>query len=95
MNDCDEGLRLDRLRREIDGLDLDILQLLSRRMSLVEEIASLKRRTGMEVQDPAREENIFRRLIREARAPLSAEAVARIFGEILKVSRELQSRCSE
>lgn len=96
MNDRYEGtLRLDPLRREIDELDLKILELLHRRMALVEQIASLKRQAGVEVQDGAREEAIFRRLAREARAPLSPQAVERIFGEILEVSRELQSRWSE
>jgi len=96
MNDRYEGtLRLDPLRREIDELDLKILELLHRRMALVEQIASLKRQAGVEVQDAAREEAIFRRLAREARAPLSPQAVERIFGEILEVSRELQSRWSE
>ncbi len=96
MNDRHEGtLRLDPLRREIDELDLRILELLHRRMALVEQIASLKRQAGVEVQDAAREEAIFRRLAQEARAPLSPQAVERIFGEILEVSRELQSRWSE
>ena len=95
MNDRHEGtLRLDSLRREIDELDLEILELLQRRMALVEQIAFLKRQAGVEVQDAAREEAIFRRLAREARTPLSPQAVERIFGEILKVSRELQSRWS-
>ena len=96
MNDRHEGtLRLDSLRREIDKLDLEILELLQRRMALVEQIAFLKRQAGVEVQDAAREEAIFRRLAREARTPLLPEAVERIFGEILKVSRELQSRWSD
>jgi chorismate mutase len=96
MNDRHEGtLRLDSLRREIDKLDLEILELLQRRMALVEQIAFLKRQAGVEVQDAAREEAIFRRLAQGARTPLSPEAVERIFGEILKVSRELQSRWSD
>jgi monofunctional chorismate mutase len=96
MNDRHEGTPpLDRLRREIDELDLDILELLHRRMGLVEQIASLKRQAGLEVHDAAREEAIFGSLVREARAPLTPQAVERIFGEILKVSRELQSRWSE
>ena len=96
MNDRHKGTPpLDRLRREIDELDLEILELLHRRMALVEQIASLKRQAGVEVQDAAREEAIFRRLACEARAPLSPQAVERIFGEILRVSRELQSRRSE
>jgi monofunctional chorismate mutase len=96
MNDRHEGtLRLDSLRREIDQLDLEILELLQRRMALVGQIASLKRQAGVEVQDAAREEAIFQRLARQARTPLSPQAVERIFGEILKVSRELQSRWSD
>jgi chorismate mutase len=96
MTDRHKGtLRLDSLRREIDKLDLEILELLQRRMALVEQIALLKRRVGVEVQDAAREEAIFRRLAQEARTPLSPDAVERIFGEILKVSRELQFRWSD
>jgi len=96
MNDRHEGtLRLDSFRREIDKLDLEILELLHRRMALVEQIAFLKRQVGVEVHDAAREEAIFRRLAREARTPLSPQAVERIFGEILTVSRELQSRWSD
>jgi monofunctional chorismate mutase len=93
MNDRhEETQRLDSLRREIDQLDLEIVELLQRRMTLVEQIAFLKRQAGVNVKDTAREEAIFRRLARKVRTPLSPQAVKRIFGEILEVSRELQSR---
>jgi chorismate mutase-like protein len=83
---------LDRLRRKIDELDLQILRLLNERMAIVKRIAALKQRAGIEVQDHAREEAIFRRLEEQNRGPLSWEAVEGIFREIIEASRAIQAR---
>ncbi len=92
QNRDDGKLNLDNLRRQIDELDLQILRLLNERMAIVERIAGLKRRAGIEVQDHAREEAILGRLEEENRGPLSREAVEGIFREIIEVSRAIQSR---
>jgi chorismate mutase-like protein len=92
-HDYDDGKpNLDDLRRQIDELDLKILRLLNERMAIVERIAAFKQGAGIEVQDNAREEVIFRRLEEENRGPLSREAVERIFREIIGFSRAIQSR---
>ncbi|MGE5312088.1 MAG: chorismate mutase, partial [Nitrospirota bacterium] len=75
MNDRhEEALPLDSLRGEIDQVDLEIVELLQRRMALVEQIASLKRQAGVNVQDTAREEAILGRVTRKVRTPLSPQA---------------------
>jgi chorismate mutase len=92
MNDINqESSELQRLRREIDDLDDEILRLLNQRMLLVQEIAALKNQTGKDPLDLTREQAIFRRLAQENRGPLVWGAIKKIFGEILAASRDIQS----
>jgi chorismate mutase len=57
---------LDELRAEIDTLDENILQLLSRRFSVVTEIGIVKHEQKVEILDNNREAKIYKRLKRLA-----------------------------
>ena len=50
---------LERVRAEIDAIDRDLAALVVRRLEAVREIAEAKRRTGLAVCDPTREEAIL------------------------------------
>ena len=58
---------LRRSRQKIDGIDRDILDLISSRMSLAREIAEAKGVLGMEILDPERELQIIERTRKIAR----------------------------
>jgi chorismate mutase/prephenate dehydratase len=83
---------IDAIRRRIDDLDNELLELLSRRAEGVREIGQLKEQNGAVVFDPARERQILDRLSSLNRGPLSDEAIAEIFGAIFAVHRLLEKR---
>jgi len=58
---------LKRSRQKIDGIDRDILDLISSRISLAREIAEAKGVLGMEILDPERELQIIERTRKIAR----------------------------
>ena len=56
-------MTLDELRKEIDGVDTELLQLFARRMHLVEEIGLHKKSEGLPVFQPGREKEILTRTV--------------------------------
>jgi chorismate mutase/prephenate dehydrogenase len=87
-----KGRPIEALRAEIDELDGELLELLSRRMSLVAEVAAEKRTRRMKVKDVERERTILldRRVLAE-RLGLSADIVESLFRLILWASRDHQA----
>jgi chorismate mutase/prephenate dehydrogenase len=81
------------LRGQIDSLDREILQLLSRRMGVVAELASHKRKRGLRVRDPERERQILDDRRRHAeRLGLSADVVESVYRLIMWASRDYQAQ---
>ena len=83
---------LDDLRRDIDEVDREILQLLARRMQLVLQVGEFKRKHHLAVYDPERERRMLERLASNSPAPLSAESAKRIFERLIDESRSLEQR---
>ncbi|MBZ0122223.1 MAG: chorismate mutase, partial [Sandaracinaceae bacterium] len=80
------------LRALIDAIDRDILQLLSRRMALVAELAENKRTHGRRIRDFAREREILDdRTKRAERLGLSPGVVESIWRMVLWASRDRQA----
>ncbi len=72
--DC--GTILEGLRREIDSLDTELLELLAKRMSIAREIGQLKRQRGMAVVQPDRYRALIERRLAECpRLELNADFV--------------------
>ncbi|MEW6271232.1 MAG: prephenate dehydratase [Thermodesulfobacteriota bacterium] len=89
--------RLAELRARLDALDADILAVLGERYRVVEEIVRVKQQSGDGVYVPARERAQIERLLRlneASGAPLRADALRAIFGEILSASRAMQGTLS-
>lgn len=78
------------LREHIDRIDAQILTLLNRRARLAARIGRSKRQDGTRVYVPERERQIFARLGKLNRGPLSNEAVRAIYREIISASRALE-----
>ena len=79
---------IDKLRREIDALDGELLQLLQRRARLAQRIGRLK--GGAPAYRPERESGILRRVAAQAGEPLAAAAATRVFREIISACRGLE-----
>ena len=84
------GDRLADCRREIDAVDVRILELLNQRTRVVEEIGRIKRSLAMPIYEPRREDQVFRNVTDNNQGPLPADAVKRIFERIIDEMRRVQ-----
>lgn len=82
--------QLKTLRDEIDAIDDEVLQLVSRRAALARAIGELKD-DGV-IYRPEREAQVLRRLTEHNPGPLSTEAVAHIFRGIMSNCRALEQK---
>lgn len=73
---------LEELRRRIDGIDNNLLELLVDRLNIVEQVAALKAE-GIATYVPAREAAIIRRLVARAGDKLPAGMIVRLWRELL------------
>jgi chorismate mutase/prephenate dehydratase len=85
--------KLRQFRKEIDLLDNRIVDLLNRRMKLVEQVGTLKAQNGNRVYDRTREKEILARLCSKKSAKLGEEDLRLIYKKILAVSRQHQRKC--
>lgn len=85
-------MSLNQLRKQIDAIDLKLLRLLNCRATLAVRIGRLKRKEGLPVFDSQREEALLRRLVSKNRGPLPKASTRKIFHEILRLSRWLQTQ---
>lgn len=90
-----ERQRMETLRREIDELDLEILELLNRRASCALDIGNAKRKHGWSIYDAERESQIVKRVLESNQGPLEAAAIRRLFERILDESRRLERIANE
>lgn len=83
---------LQRCRSEIDALNALLLDLVEARGRLVETIADVKRRHGIRIHDPDREDSMLAAVLARASGPFSHDQIERVFRCVFEVSRELASR---
>ncbi len=85
-----ESDALQKLRKEIDKIDEDILELLNKRASLALKIGEVKRKRGLLFYDPVREKEVIKKLINLNKGPFSDEIIKSLFREILSATLALQ-----
>lgn len=77
-------------RERIDAVDVQLLELLNQRTSIVEEIGRIKQALALPIYEPRREDQVFANVLRNNRGPLTAEAVKRLFERIIDEMRNVQ-----
>jgi chorismate mutase-like protein len=77
-------------RARIDAVDLRLLELLSERTAIVEEIGRIKHEARLPVYEPRREDQVFANVIGHNRGPLPDDALRRIFERIIDEMRKVQ-----
>ena len=77
-------------RDKIDEIDRELVELLNRRAEVVLEIALIKKRLGLPIYEPRREDEIFRNIAAVNHGPLGLSALRRIFERIIDESRSIQ-----
>ena len=81
-----------KLRRHIDEIDDQILELINQRLQAASRIGEIKNRSGTGVVDTKRESWIYQRLSSLNKGPLKETALHRIFETIIAAGREVQSK---
>jgi chorismate mutase len=77
-------------RARIDALDRKIVDLLNERTNMAEQIGQAKLVLGSPVQEPRREENVFRNVTVHNHGPMPDDALRRIYECIMTEMRALQ-----
>lgn len=81
---------LNQLRDRIDAVDAELVRLFEERMSISEEIASAKARTGREVYDGKREEEKISAVRALAHSEADKRDVEELFRKLMALSRRRQ-----
>jgi chorismate mutase/prephenate dehydratase len=81
---------LDSLRKQIDAVDLEIIERLNARVRLAGEVGRAKQKQGAQTYVPSREEAVFDRLMTANPGPLTPAALKAIYREIISASLALQ-----
>jgi chorismate mutase / prephenate dehydratase len=81
------------VRREISDLDRSLVEIVNKRLKLVQKLWRYKDEQGIEHVDPAREEWMLQYLQRANRGPLSQAGLAQLYHELLELTKqEVQAR---
>ncbi len=86
--------KLKPLREQIDAIDTQILDLLSQRARIAQEVGHLKAETNAPVFRPEREAQVLRSVAQRNGGPLAPADVQTIFREIMSACRALEKRVS-
>ncbi len=85
-------MSIEDLRQQIDAIDTQLLDLLSNRAKLAQEVGKNKVRTSSaQFFAPERERQIFERLRERNQGPLSDASIQAIYTEIISASRALEA----
>ncbi len=83
-------MNLDDIRNQIDAIDRELLDSLSKRADLVHEVGVIKKRDGLQIYAPEREEALLRRLMEMNRGRLPEKSLRAIFSEIMSAALALE-----
>jgi chorismate mutase/prephenate dehydratase len=82
---------LEALRRRIDELDAQLVQLLNERARVVVEVGRHKRATGnLQIYSPDREHQVLQNIARMNRGPLKSETLIAVYKELMSGSFALE-----
>lgn len=84
--------KMKKLRKRIDKIDNNILRFLNERAKITLEIGSLKSRRAAPEFSPAREAEVYRRLLELNRGPLLNHSIKAVYREIMSGALALQKK---
>jgi chorismate mutase-like protein len=88
-------MNIEECRKRIDQVDEQLVRLLSVRAQLAIEIGRTKTEAGIQLYDPAREEEVARRVLEVNPGVLDSDALSRLFREIVGESRRAAEQASQ
>ncbi len=81
---------IDELRQRIDSIDDELLRLFNERARLAVQIGQIKKTQGLPIYIPSREAQVLGRVQRDNPGPLSPEAVARLYQQLMEEAKRLE-----
>jgi chorismate mutase len=95
MTDAETQEKVRELRERVDEVDRELIESLSERARIVQEIMALKARAGAAVYDPRREEEILQSVVDRNPGPIYDSSMRDIFELILHRIRDLEIQRGE
>jgi chorismate mutase/prephenate dehydratase len=81
---------LDDIRKTIDEIDNQLLDLLSRRADAVHEVGEIKKKEGLQIYAPEREDALLKSLAAKNRGRLPEKSIRAIYREIMSAALALE-----
>lgn len=81
---------LEDIRKKIDSLDSELLRLLNERADLVHEVGEIKKKDGLEIYAPEREEQLLQSLVAKSEGRLPEKSIRAIYREIMSAALALE-----
>ena len=79
------------IRKQIDGIDKEIIKLLSKRMKLAIKLGKFKKKEGLPILDKKREQEMLKKLEKQAKkVGLDPKSIGKLYKEIFRESRRAQ-----
>ena len=88
----DSTKKINSLRKNIDELDDQMIDLVVQRLAIAKEIGDIKETNGIEVIDPYRESQIINRITEKLAGTLEKKDITAIFEPIYSISKRLQKK---
>jgi 3-deoxy-7-phosphoheptulonate synthase/chorismate mutase len=95
MTDAETREKVRELRERVDEVDRELIEALSERARIVQEIMALKSEAGAPVYDPRREEEILQKVVEINSGPIYDSSMRDIFELILHRIRDLEIQRGE
>ncbi|MEM9282780.1 MAG: prephenate dehydratase [Verrucomicrobiota bacterium] len=84
-------MSLEDLRKKIDKIDTELIRLLNERADVVHEVGVIKKRDGLEIYAPDREEKLLRSVVKKSGdGRLPEESIRAIYREIMSAALALE-----
>lgn len=80
---------ISELRKQLDQVNLKLLELINQRAELVQQIGKIKQKQGIKRFDPVREREMLDHILSYHKGPFVPSTIEHIFKEIFKASLEL------
>lgn len=84
--------KLEAARRKIDAIDEQLVALLEKRLQAVTEVTAYKKENKKDILDQSREEAVLEKVAQRVENPLFEETMVATFQDIMKQSRNFQSK---
>ena len=83
---------LDVIRQEIDQVDQELVVLLEKRMTLVNQVAAYKKATGKAILDTSREDAVLKKVASRVQNKAFEATLVDTFADIIKNSSDYQAK---